>query len=108
MYHMYHRISESFLLLYCFHLYFCLLSTTVDAQMDDVGLDFVKNSISAIEKRGKFKTYHYLTYNQITFSSFKFLREVSQGRGCNVTIWTQGGGLAPLLKHKPQTMWFVL
>lgn len=58
-------------------LYTCLLSTAVDAQLDDVGLGFVKNSISAIEKRGKFtyeftykctyqftriKTYHYLTY----------------------------------------------
>lgn len=40
----------------------CLFSTAVDAQLDDVGLGFVKNSISAIEKRGKFKTYHYVTY----------------------------------------------
>lgn len=33
----------------------CLVSPTVDAQLDDVGLGFVKNSISAIEKRGKFE-----------------------------------------------------
>lgn len=70
----------------------CFLSTAVDAQLDDVGLGFVKNSISAIEKRGTFtyeftykftylhiqmykfkyiKTYHYLiVYNQKTFFFF--------------------------------------
>lgn len=37
--------------------FWCLVSSPVDAQLDDVGLGFVKNSISAIEKRGKYKIY---------------------------------------------------
>lgn len=56
-----------FLLLYCFHLCLFFFLTAVDAQLDNVGLDFVKNSISAIEKRGKFKTYHYLTHTTRTY-----------------------------------------
>uniref|UniRef100_A0AAQ5XIR7 Rho GTPase activating protein 10 n=1 Tax=Amphiprion ocellaris TaxID=80972 RepID=A0AAQ5XIR7_AMPOC len=32
--------------------HFCFLSSEVDAQLDEVGLNFVKNSISAIETRG--------------------------------------------------------
>lgn len=39
-----------------FILHTCLVSPTVDAQLDDVGLGFVKNSITAIEKRGTFET----------------------------------------------------
>lgn len=56
---------------YCYTVFiyvYCLLSTAVDAQLDDVGLDFVKNSISAIEKRGKFKIFN--VYNQKTFFFF--------------------------------------
>lgn len=39
-------------LLQCFTTFLFFLPPTVDAQLDDVGLSFVKNSISAIEKRG--------------------------------------------------------
>lgn len=41
------KVSQSFIN--------AILSHAVDAQLDDVGLSFVKNSINAIEKRGKFQ-----------------------------------------------------
>lgn len=45
-----------------------LVSPTVDAQLDDVGLGFVKNSISAIEKRGKYKMLLFKMYIKKTNS----------------------------------------
>lgn len=61
LYVLYHRIGFFFLAVLFFFMFFVFFLTAVDAQLDDVGLGFVKNSISAIEKRGTFMTRHYLT-----------------------------------------------
>lgn len=62
LYVLYHKIVFFFFIaILFFFMFFVFFLTTVDAQLDDVGLGFVKNSISAIEKRGTFKTCHYFT-----------------------------------------------
>lgn len=87
---------------------FCLLPA-VDFRLDDVGLSFVKNSISAVETRGELQTNGIMEILKssvrgiIRFFIWLNIQEegdTGEQRRCSVLIYAQGGSLSPVLKPK--------
>lgn len=72
-------------------LFFFLLPPAVDAQLDDVGFNFVKNSISAIENRGELQDFKGNLFGEVywrtgSFSGVtwvQYLRLYTGGQTCS-------------------------